>query len=43
MSDVTPDHKYDINDPFGEWTMSQELIKSPREYRCVPSSLQFQI
>ena len=35
MSDVTPDHKYDINDPFGEWTMSQELAKSPREYRCV--------
>ena len=33
MSDVTPDHKYDINDPFGQWTMSQELIKSPREYR----------
>jgi hypothetical protein len=43
MSDVTPDHKYDINNPFGEWTMSQELIKSPREYRCAQSSLQVQI
>ena len=43
MSDVTPDHKYDINNPFGEWTMSQELIKSPREYRCAQSSLQLQL
>ena len=34
MSDVTPGHKYDINDPFGEWAMSQEQIKSPRDYRC---------
>lgn len=34
MSDVTPDHKYDINDPFGQWTMSQEMTKSPREYRA---------
>ena len=33
MSDVTPGNKYDINDPFGEWAMSQEQIKSPRDYR----------
>jgi len=34
MSDETPNHVYDPNDPFGKWSLSEELVTSPREYRA---------
>ena len=35
MADVTPNHIYDANDPFGQWTMVKVASRSPHNFHNV--------